>query len=188
VSESAVSLQWHTASEIDNYGFQVWRSASVTDGYTLVSSLIPGAGTTLTAHDYNWTDNSPTPAEPYYRLRQINTDGSVADFEPIQIDLKVATSVAANQVAPKVFQLMQNYPNPFNPSTMVRFSVAQTGPATLVVYNALGQEVATLFNGAAEAGQYYSVRFDAGHMSSGIYFCRLSSGTKNQMMKMALVK
>lgn len=90
--------------------------------------------------------------------------------------------------APKVFALAQNYPNPFNPETQIKFTVASTGNATLRVYNLIGQEVATLFNGVAEAGQYYNVKLNGSNLTSGVYFYKLESSGKSDLKKFMLLK
>ena len=89
---------------------------------------------------------------------------------------------------PKEFTLLQNYPNPFNPSTVIQFTVPSSGRAVLKVYNILGQEVATLFDGVAAAGEYHQATFDASRLASGIYFSRLEFGGKMQVKKMMLLK
>jgi len=86
------------------------------------------------------------------------------------------------------FALKQNYPNPFNPSTEIKFSVETLGRATLEVYNIAGQKVATLFDGVAEPGQYYKVRFSGGNLASGVYLYRLQSGTRTDVKKLLLLK
>ena len=186
---TSVKLHWGTVSEVNNYGFMVYRAASLHGVYTQVSPLIPGypGGNTVAPQSYQWIDNTPNAGDTYYRLRQYDMDNSFHDYEPIQVNLALM-GVNGYQSAPKVFQLMPNFPNPFNPSTMVKFSVEKSAPTTLVVYNTLGQEVATLFNGPADAGRYYAVKFDANRLASGAYFCRLISGDKNTMIRMALVK
>jgi hypothetical protein len=99
------------------------------------------------------------------------------------------TSVGEEMVvAPRVFQLDHNFPNPFNPSTEIRFSVQRDGYTTLKVYNLLGQEVATLFNGIARAGQYIPVTFNAKEMASGIYLARLEQNGKSMVQRMVLIK
>lgn len=90
--------------------------------------------------------------------------------------------------APLEYQLMQNYPNPFNPETVIKFSVRQTGRARIDVYNAIGQLVANVFDGTAEAGQYYTARLSGIGLPSGMYFYRLQSGTWTDQKKMLLVK
>ena len=89
---------------------------------------------------------------------------------------------------PLEFALYQNYPNPFNPSTTIEFTVPVREETSLKVYNILGQEVAVLFNGVAEAGQYHRVDFDASRLASGIYFARVQSGGKSLLKKMMLLK
>jgi Secretion system C-terminal sorting domain len=100
-----------------------------------------------------------------------------------------ATGVVSDAAAiPSQFALSQNYPNPFNPSTMIQFTVPSNGHAVLKVFNVLGQELATLFDGAATAGEYHRATFDASRLASGIYFSRLEFGGKMQIKKMMLLK
>ncbi len=98
-----------------------------------------------------------------------------------------AVRLAAGSV-PEAFQLQQNYPNPFNPSTVIRFTVPSNGRAVLKVFNTLGQEVATLFDGIAAAGEYHQAVFDASRLASGIYFSRLEFDGRMQVKKMMLLK
>ncbi|MBI5216799.1 MAG: carboxypeptidase regulatory-like domain-containing protein [Ignavibacteriae bacterium] len=97
------------------------------------------------------------------------------------------------QATPKEFSLHQNYPNPFNPTTNFEFRIANFGLVTLKVYNLLGQEVATLLNNREmEAGEF-SVPFDASHLTSGIYFYRVTVTEKSgqefsAVKKMTLIK
>jgi len=88
---------------------------------------------------------------------------------------------------PVTFALHQNYPNPFNPSTVVSFTLGKGDITSLVVYNVLGQKVATLFSGYAPAGTH-EVTFDARALSSGVYFYRLESGSFSAVRKMMLLK
>lgn len=89
---------------------------------------------------------------------------------------------------PTVFQLNQNYPNPFNPTTNISFSVPADGKAVLRVFNVLGQEVASIFDGKVQAGKLYRATFNATNLSSGVYFARLDYGDKQLMRKMTLLK
>ncbi len=85
-------------------------------------------------------------------------------------------------------RLSQNNPNPFNPSTQIQFTVPAKGHASLSVFNTLGQKVATLFEGEAEAGQIYETTFNATTLPSGLYFARFEFGGKHLVRKMLLVK
>ena len=99
-----------------------------------------------------------------------------------------ATLVKASAQLPGSFMLSQNYPNPFNPTTNIQFTVPADGRAVLKVFNTLGQEVATLFDGEATTGTYHQVQFNASNLASGIYFSRLEFDGKMQMKKMVLLK
>lgn len=90
--------------------------------------------------------------------------------------------------AAEEFKLYGNFPNPFNPTTLIVFTVKESGPASLTVYNVLGQKVATVFNGYALSGQYYEVVFDASELSSGMYIYRLESGKDVSVKRMMFLK
>ena len=96
------------------------------------------------------------------------------------------TGSPAPQV-PHELTLRQNYPNPFNPSTTIRYGVPVRSPVSLVVYNALGQAVATLVDTEQEPG-YYEVRFDGMNLASGVYFCRLKAGDSIRTNKILLLR
>jgi hypothetical protein len=103
-----------------------------------------------------------------------------------------ASAVSGDLTAPNSFDLEQNYPNPFNPSTNFRFSIAQTGHASLKVYNVLGIEVASLVNEQKDPGTF-SVNWNASGLPSGIYLYRLSVASDKgqvfeQSKKLVLMK
>jgi len=99
----------------------------------------------------------------------------------------VVTSVTHQNILPNQFTLYQNYPNPFNPSTVISFQLPVSSHVTLKVFDVIGREVATLVEGEKEAGSY-EVKFDAGKLSSGIYFAQMQNGDKVQMRKLLLMK
>ena len=186
-SASGVRLEWKTSSEVNNYGYTVQRKGEGDPDFTdLPGAFVAGKGTTVEPQAYSYVDGSVAKAGSYsYRLKQQDLDGTVHYTQSVNINVMV-TDVA--EAAPKVFQLMQNYPNPFNPSTQVKFSVETTGKATVKVYNMVGEQVATLFDGTAEAGRYYVATFDASRLATGIYFYRITTEKKNDVKKMLLVK
>ena len=92
-----------------------------------------------------------------------------------------------NTGSPVRFELAQNYPNPFNPSTVIKYSIPQSGLVTLKVYDVLGNEVKTLVCGVQAQGEH-TINFNAGGLSSGIYFYTIKAGTYTQTRKMMLVK
>ena len=92
-----------------------------------------------------------------------------------------------SQEIPVTFALEQNYPNPFNPTTNIKFSIPTQGLVTLKVFNSLGKEVATLVNEVTNTGTYV-VDFDAGNLTSGVYFYRLQSDNFSETKRMILIK
>ena len=180
-----VNVRWGTVSEINNYGFEVQKSQSINENFaTIPNSFVAGHGTTNEPQHYAFVDNTTQSGGWYYRLKQIDLDGTAHYTEPVHVD--VLTGVP--EPAPREFALKQNYPNPFNPETIVKFSVENTARATLDVYNLLGQKVATLFDDIAEAGRYYKIRLSGQNLASGMYIYRLQSGTKIDVKKMLLLK
>ena len=114
----------------------------------------------------------------------------------LQVDLVLYTGVAtavseeadAESIVPLVMALRRNYPNPFNPETRIAFTVPASGRATLRIHNALGQQVAVLFDQVAEAGRGYEIDFQAHELGAGIYFYTLDFGGRRLARSMSLVK
>jgi endo-1,4-beta-xylanase len=92
-----------------------------------------------------------------------------------------------SSTVPTSFELAQNFPNPFNPSTVIRYQLPAAGHVTLKIYDILGREVTTLMDGKQNAG-YYSVTFNAGKYSSGVYFYRLTADNFSAVKKFVLLK
>ena len=99
----------------------------------------------------------------------------------------VAATVQDEQSVPTRFVLEQNYPNPFNPTTVIRYEVPVTTVLSLKVYNLLGQEVTSLFNGVRSPGRYIAT-LDGNNLTSGIYFYTLQTGTNTLTKKMLFLK
>lgn len=134
------------------------------------------------------TDGSNLTAFPMYT---IFGDGDQNDLG--ESELWLVTGVTINDVNDPTsvtvdnFELSQNYPNPFNPVTNIKYSIANNSNVKLVVFDMLGREVATLVNGAQNAGSY-EVAFDASNLSSGIYVYTLTSGNFTSSKKLTLLK
>jgi len=85
------------------------------------------------------------------------------------------------------FRLYQNYPNPFNPSTTIQFRLHESGPAKITIYNALGHQITTLFDGYLNRG-LHSFNFDARDLASGLYLYKIETRTFSQVQKMTLLR
>jgi|GEM_PF-1298497 len=183
-----VNLTWATASEVNNYGFYIQRSAVPTSGFVdLPGGFVAGSGTSLSARKYSWIDQNPLAGANYYRLKQVDLDGSLRVTESLKV-VQGPVTAGDNSRQAIVFAMGQNYPNPFNPTTRITFSVDRDGYTTLKVYNVLGKVVATLFDGTAQTGTLYNVAFDGTSLANGAYFYRLVSGDRVSLKKMVLVK
>ena len=170
-----VTLTWGTASEDNNYGFEIQRKKE--NGSYETISFISGNGTTSEPNNYSFTDNSVSSGVYYYRLKQIDFNGSFTIYDEIKVTLGVPTQFALNQ----------NYPNPFNPTTTLQYDLPKASHVKLVVYNTKGQVMATLVDGFLEVGRYKE-KIDASGWPSGIYFARLIAGTKTFVKKMVLLE
>lgn len=100
----------------------------------------------------------------------------------------LVTSVDRGPALPATFTLEQNFPNPFNPSTNIRFTLGQASEVTLTIYNLIGQSVATLFDHQLFAAGSQTVRFDASHLSNGVYYYKLEADKFVDVKRMTLVK
>jgi hypothetical protein len=195
LSDRRVRLDWMTITETNNYGFEVQKSLSNANNFeTIANSFIPGNGTTVEPRSYHWIDYTTTAGNWFYRLKQIDLDGTIHYTEPVGIT--IVTSVDDDGI-PTTIALRQNYPNPFNPSTNIAFRVpaeatapagiADFGLVTLKVYDVLGREVSTLVNEKLKPGSY-EVTFDAGGLASGVYVYKLTAGDVSLHRKMMLAK
>jgi hypothetical protein len=121
------------------------------------------------------------------KLQFIPTNNMTGLTNPIPYDGTDLVAVEDMEGIPTVYALDQNYPNPFNPSTTINYALPERGLVKLVIYNIIGQQIATLVNQEMPAG-YHSVNFDASKLSSGIYFYRLDTKGQTFSKKMMLLK
>jgi hypothetical protein len=178
VRDNDVEVDWKTVSETNNYGFEVYRRRGETGEWKKLS-FIEGHGTTLASQSYTYLDKSVGFGKYSYQIKQVDLDGKWNAYPEMQVLVGVA---------PDKFSLAQNYPNPFNPSSVIEFAVPKSGYTTLKVYNILGQEVAQLFEGNAEAGVIHSADWEAATMPSGVYFYTLRSAGSTKTKRMLLMK
>jgi hypothetical protein len=185
INQTTVRLEWTTLTELNNYGFEVQKSDTTQHHYqTILNSFIPGHGTTNETQRYSYLDVTATRGIWYYRLKQIDLDGSIHYSDGIRVDM--LTGVLEEEI-PTVFSLSQNYPNPFNPSTIIRYGLPYEASVRLTVYNLLGQQVAEPVNEHQRAG-YHDVVFRGDGFASGLYFYRLDAGKYTSVKRLMLVK
>ena len=177
--EDKITLSWATATEKNNQGFDIERSRD-NKTFTKIGN-VPGRGTTTDRQSYSYVDNSSSGGKLYYRLKQIDFNGSFSYSKTIEV-----TAV------PLVFKLSQNYPNPFNPTTTIKFQLPKQERVVLEIYNTLGERVKTLVNNVKDAG-YYKLQWNGTNnnnikVSTGVYIYRLTAGQNVSTKKMLLLK
>lgn len=176
ISGNTVTLNWQTATELNNSGFDIERR---TNNDWEKIGFVSGAGTTTEPRSYYFNDNISSLVnfnKLVYRLKQVDFNGSFEYSDEVEVI-----------VIPAEFTLSQNYPNPFNPSTRISYSLPVKSNVTLRVFDALGSEAAVLVNKEQEAGNYV-IDFDAAGFTSGVYFYRIETSNFTSTKKMLLMK
>jgi hypothetical protein len=173
VSGKDVVLDWNTASETNNKGFDVEKNSG--NGWNVIG-FVQGRGTTTNPANYQFIDRNVN-GEVYYRLKQMDFDGS----------FKYSDEVLAKVAVPDGYQLSQNYPNPFNPVTNIRFTLPVDSKVVLEIFNLSGELVATLADDFRSAGEY-DISFNASGLASGTYIYRLTADQTVLTRKMILMK
>jgi hypothetical protein len=180
LNNDQVDLTWEVTSELNNAGFDIQRSY---DGSTFENvGFVKGRGTASSPMRYTYSDPVTQAARSlglvHYRLRQVDTDGR-SQLSPI---VNVAIGGTPNSIA-----LGQNYPNPFTGSTSITFHLAQPGFVSLKLFNAVGDEVATLVNETRDAGAQ-NVSFSGDALPAGTYMYQLNVNGTILEKKMVLMK
>jgi hypothetical protein len=171
VVEKEVILNWKTATETNNSGFEVERKLKNQDWEKI--GFIPGKGTTTDEQIYQFKDNYTDfsySGRVLYRLKQIDFDGSFEHSQIVYADV---------DFTPAAYNLSQNYPNPFNPSTTIKYAVPLESEVKIVVTNSLGEEVVELVNEIKSEG-FYEITWNAEEFASGIYFYDMKAVSSNK--------
>jgi len=180
-----VLLNWETASENNNRGFEIERklNENTSAGEWQLIAFKEGHGTSIEKHSYSYLNNVSriSAYEIFYRLKQIDFDGRFT-----------YSSIVSVRLSPEEFALYQNYPNPFNPSTEIIFRLKKSSDVKLKIFDILGNEIKTLLDENKQAGSYsikWSGEDNSGILvNSGTYFYRLSADNFTSVKKMILLK
>jgi len=207
VNDNAV-LQWTTASESNNYGWNIYRAGSQNIGQALLINpeIISGAGSSSEPTDYQYIDSGILDYIEYnnidpevifsYWIESLGYDGTSELHGPISLQIPEDDFDPGIPEIPDFIGLYQNYPNPFNPGTEIRFTLAENDMVELVIYNVKGEKVRSLFQGilpASQDNETYTFAWDGMNesgqeVSSGIYLYRLRTTEQDYVRKMILSK
>jgi hypothetical protein len=175
VTSYGVELIWQTATEQNNFGFDIERAKD--NGSWKKVGFVAGSGNSNSPHSYRFIDKNLTQGSYSYRLKQIDNDGTTKYIGTTQTIVE----------KPKKFEVAQNYPNPFNPATKIAFNIPENGNVRITIFNAIGQTVRTLTNEYLEAG-LHTVELDSKGLESGLYFYKIEASGFSEVRKMMLVK
>jgi hypothetical protein len=199
-SDLGVTIRWRTESEINNLGFDVYRSENIDGKFVKVNpAYIKGAGTDATPHDYKFVDENAVVGKTYYYyLEDISFSGERDRSHIIKVIIDISGKLKVTDLMkPATFALLQNFPNPFNPETWIPFHLATDVDVAIRIFDIRGQEVRTIHLGQMPTG-YYDTRGKAvlwdgrdsygQEVSSGIYFYSLTAGKFHATRKLTIIK
>lgn len=176
---SQAVLEWETASETANAGFEVQHQApQAAEGTWKNVGFVEGHGTTSKTHRYTHRLEDLKPGTHTFRLKQMDLDGSVAYSASVEAVVELAGS----------FDIVAPYPNPFRQRATFTLTVAETQRVDVAAYNQLGQRVATLHDGELAPDTQHTFRLEADRLSSGMYFIQIRGEEFNAMERAILVR
>ncbi|OGU77343.1 MAG: hypothetical protein A2V93_11905 [Ignavibacteria bacterium RBG_16_34_14] len=170
-----VILNWSTATELNNLGFEIQRSAEGKEFFTV--GFVNGHGTTTEQQNYSYADKNLNNGKYFYRLKQVDFNGSYEYSDVVEVEWRAFNS----------YLLEQNYPNPFNPTTTIGFGVQNKSNVKITILNAIGEDIAVVLNEEREPG-FHQVEFNAANLPSGVYFYQIRAGSFTETKKMILLR
>jgi len=160
-SKNEVLLNWTTATETNNLGFEIERTLQ-NESWEKIG-FVKGSGTSSSSKNYSFVDKSVSKIGDYlYRLKQLDLDGKFKYSNQIKVVIDKPTAIT----------LLQNYPNPFNPTTAIEFTLTDLSNVKLSIYSILGELVREYTFNQMEAG-YHKINFNASELTSGTYIYQL---------------
>ena len=177
---STAQLEWTTASETNNAGFEIQHRPPQASQYResgFVESQAPG-GTSTEPQTYRYAVEDLSAGTHRFRLRQVDVDGETSLSEPIRAEVRVERALTLSSARP----------NPVRQSARLTFTVRKNGAATVALYNVLGQKVRTLFDRSVVPGRTYEVRLSGQSVPSGTYFVQLAAPSATKTRQVAIVR
>jgi hypothetical protein len=176
-----VLLEWETANEINNFGFDIERSEDKISWSKI--AFVNGNGNSSSPKKYSYRDIKISQGNYWYRLKQINADGTYSYSNEVELLIDMLT---------KEYFLEQNFPNPFNPFTKFIYGLPERNNVTITIFDINGRLVDELVNSYQTAGTY-EITWDGKNnegtqVSSGTYIYRINAGNFSQVRKMILLR
>jgi hypothetical protein len=177
-----VRLKWETASEINNFGFNIFRSLDSLKNFSkLNSDLILGQGNSSSLHKYDFFDNTvKSNLWYYYYLQSVSFNGEIENYSTISLFSGI------NNI-PSEYALKQNFPNPFNNTTKIIYHLPEITHVSLNIYNLLGERVYSDINKRKSPGIYQFI-WNVSDLPSGLYIINLRTKNYSKSRKMVVLK
>jgi len=180
VASGDALLRWQTASETNNAGFEVQHLSPANEEWTtlgFVESKTEG-GTTNRALSYRFRADTPSSGTHRFRLRQVDLDGTATLTDPVTLRIRMTEALRLSPPAP----------NPITDAATLSFAVKEGARATIALYDVLGQQVATLYEGRAPAGRPQQLRLSATDLPSGTYVLQLRANGQTRSQRVTVVR
>ncbi len=177
ISDGKVLLNWVTATELNNYGWEVQRTFEGDSFYETIG-FVKGSGNSNSPHNYFFEDKPIQYGNYLYRIKQIDNDGTFEYNGTVRILYKHDRS---NE------EYLSSYPNPFNPQTTVVIAINYKSFVRLHIYNSIGEKVTTLYSGLLDEGEY-NFSLNGQSLSSGIYIIILQTDREILKHKIVLLR
>jgi len=175
-NDRGIQVRWSTATEQNNAGFSVEYSLRGTSYQE--AGFVAGAGNSNIENSYDFLIQNVEAGSYLIRLKQIDLDGKASYSNEVEVAISV----------PEGFVLEPAYPNPFNPSTNIRFTVSESQPVAMRMYDSAGRMVKMLYQGTAQANQSFQVKIAATNLPAGTYIVRLEGENVSSSQKIVLLK
>ena len=166
-----VLLAWETASEINNAGFAILHNNEEV-------AFVTGAGSTNEPQSHNHTIDYLSPGTHTFQLKQIDFDGSFSMSESAVVDINLD----------ELFVLSRAFPNPFNPQSTFTLTVAQDQEVSIALFDMLGRQVQTLYQGQLQANRAHNFTIDGSQLPSGTYIYRVTGSRFHTSERVILLK
>jgi len=178
------NLKWEQSIDVD-------PNDNVTYAGTLeaISSTLPAIKTFQAGQDtsHQVSNEFGEGSEWQWWVVAIGSDSLKTFSDTLTFTVRTETDIEGPKERPDEFSLEPAYPNPFNPTTQIKYALPKATYVNLTIYDLLGHKVRTLVNGNKQAGRY-SVSFNAGNLSSGVYIYKIRTGSFTQSRKMMLLR
>ena len=188
VKSPGVELEWETASEPGNVGFEILRSEGFGTEFKLVANFKNSESLFSKGTDggkYKFLDQTELKESKkyWYQLVDYSLDGTIKKHQPILVEIK-----NGQLEFPIEFGISSIYPNPFNPTAQIGFQLKEPGDFSLELFSVTGEKIKELKKGKSKGNEIYSLEFNGKNLSSGIYLLVLSQSKNRSVSKIVLMK